>query len=427
MTRDQAWAQIIASPLVNLNLAVNRLTSAHFKALGQEPRLMTKFDARGARPKALRDHDLFLLPETNGSYLLLREDGYCDLPTPKASEISDFEARFPFPLVSLRDATSEMSQLDRLFQCKLIERIIGTDQIFATIRGRRFAPHFDYSVGKLGPFAASGIQYEIDQGYETRDEIILFEAKNTIPDNFLIRQVYFPFRVYLNRFGKRIRLFFFNYNATNGVNSFYEYHFTDPLQYRSIEIRQSHHFRVQFPDLEKPRTLGDWLQKVPLAPITEKWEIPQADDFSKIIEFPLQVAAGFNDSGLMAGAFDFAERQSSYYRRANEQLGLVHLESGRYCLTEAGRHYIELSAFERQEKMIANLLQQPVVRFALEAARENPQHAIELEAIENSIAQFSDLSGQTVARRALTVRAWLRWLETALGELRIGNVVLKWG
>ena len=423
MTRDQAWKQIVASSLVDLARPVNRLTSADFKALNQEPRLMTKFDARGARPEALRDNGLFLLPETNGSYLLLREDGYCDLPPVKSGDIGEFAARFPFPLVSLRDATSEMSQLDRLFQCKLIEQIIGTDEIFATIRGRRFAPHFDYRVGELGEFSARGIQYEVDQGYETRDEIILFEAKNTTPQDFLIRQIYFPFRVYWNRFGKRVRLFFFNYNGTSGVNSFHEYRFADPQQYRSIEICQSQHFRVRFPE-SAPRTLGDWLQIVPATATTAVWEVPQADDFAKVIDFPLQVAAGFDDSGLIAGAFDFSQRQSSYYRRAAQQMGLVKGKNGRYNLTGAGRAYIELSASERQEKMIANLLRQPVIRFAIESALKNAG-VISKAAMAASIEKHSALSGDTVHRRALSVISWLRWLETTLGELRVRNRVLR--
>lgn len=425
MTRDQAWAQLLDSPLIDLGNPINRLTSADFKALGQEPRLMTKFDARGARPERLRQHDLFVLPETNGSYLLLREDGYCDLPSPKTAEIEDFEARFPFPLVSLRDATSEMSQLDRLFQCGLIQEVVGADKIFATIRGRRFAPHFDYRVGKLGQFSARGIQYEVDQGYETRHEIILFEAKNTTPNNFLIRQLYFPYRVYLNRFGKRVRTFFFNYNAMSGVHSFYEYEFKDPTQYLSLEVVKCHHLRVRFPDAQSPRTLGDWLEKVPFVVSQAAWEIPQADDFSKILAFSLRIAEGFDDSGLMASAFDFVERQSSYYRRANEQMGLVESENGRYRLTPQGKEYIALPEPQREEKMIELLLQQPVVRAALEDATRHPSRAISTDAIARSIAQNSQLSGQTVGRRAQTVRCWLRWLETTLGELRIDGQILK--
>ena len=384
---------------------------------------MTKFDARGARPEALRDNGLFLLPETNGSYLLLREDGYCDLPPIKSCEIHEFEAKFPFPLVSLRDATSEMSQLDRLFQCKLIEQIIGTDEIFATIRGRRFAPHFDYRVGDLGEFSARGIQYEVDQGYETRDEIILFEAKNTTPNDFLIRQIYFPFRVYWNRFGKRVRLFFFNYNGTSGVNSFHEYRFADPRQYRSIEVCQSQHFRVRFPE-NAPRTLGDWLKIAPAVATNQKWEVPQADDFGKVIDFAMQVAAGCDDSGLIAGAFDFSERQSNYYRRAAEQMGLVFGESGRYHLTDEGRAYIELSAHERQEKMIANLLRQPVIRCAIESAIVGTGVIRKADVIA-SIGKYSSVTGETVPRRASSVISWLRWLETTLGELRVGNRVLR--
>ena len=421
MTRDQAWKQIVASDLVDLASPINRLCSADFKALGQEPRLMTKFDARGARPEALRENGLFLLPETNGSYLLLREDGYCDLPAIKSEKIEDFEARFPFPLVSLRDATSEMSQLDRLFQCKLIEQIIGTDEVYATIRGRRFAPHFEYRVGDLGEFCARGIQYEIDQGYETRDEIILFEAKNTTPQDFLIRQIYFPFRVYLDRFGKRVRLFFFNYNATSGVNSFYEYQFVDPQQYRSIQVCDSRHFRVRFP-ADAPRTLGDWLKIVPANATNRTWEVPQADDFGKVMDFPLQIAAGCNDAGLMAGAFDFTPRQSSYYRRAAEQIGLV----DGYNLTDLGREIIELSPRERQEKMIALLLAQPVVRGAIESASRG-SGIIGKDGVAASIGKHSLVSGDTIPRRASSVVSWLRWLETTLGELRVGGQVLRVG
>ena len=427
MTRDQAWKAIIASSLVDLARPVNRLSAADFKALGQEPRLMTKFDARGARPEALRDNGLFLLPETNGSYLLLREDGYCDLPPVRDCEIEPFEARFPFPLVSLRDATSEMSQLDRLFQCKLIERVLGTDEIFATIRGRRFAPHFDYRVGDLGEFSARGIQYEVDQGYETRDEIVLFEAKNTTPNDFLIRQIYFPFRVYWNRFGKRVRLFFFNYNGTLGLNSFHEYRFADPQQYRSIQICRSQHFRVRFPD-DAPHTLGAWLRQTPAIPTTGKWEIPQADDFTKVIDFPLQVAAGFDDAGLIAGAFDFSERQSHYYRRAAEQMGLVTGQGGRYRLTDEGRDYVEMPVAQRQDRMIAKLLQQPVVRHAIARALENTGEGtgtIFKSDIVASIGANSVIGGDTVNRRALSVRSWLRWLETTLGELRVGDRVLR--
>ena len=424
MKRDQAWNHIIASPLVDLANPINRLCSADFKALGQEPRLMTKFDSRVARPDVLRKNGLFLLPETNGSYLLLREDGYFDLPAHHNSQVQDYQASFPFPLVSLQNATGEMGRLDRLFQCRLIHQVVGASEMFATIRGRRRAPQFSYQVGNLGQFSASGIQYEIDQGYETRDEIILFEAKDTTPQDFLIRQIYFPFRVYHQQFGKRVRLFFFNYEATSGVHSFHECRFDNPLQYRSLQITRSQHFRVHFPACEQPRTLGDWLASISAPSFAGIWEIPQADDFGKVIAFARQVAAGYDDSELIAGAFDFSSRQSSYYRRAAEQLGLVYGQGGRYFLSDEGRRLNELSAGEREEQMIAKLLQVPVVRHAIQSALGG-SGVISKAAVAASIQAHSKVGGDTIARRATSVISWLRWLQTTLGELRVGERILR--
>ena len=155
------------------------------------------------------------------------------------------------------------------------------------------------------------------------------------------------------------------------------------------------------------------------------WEIPQADDFAKIIDFPLQVAAGFSDSGLIAGAFDFSERQSSYYRRAAQQMGLVYGEGGTYYLTDAGRDYVELSQSERQDKMIANLLKQPVVRFAIERALQTADGVIAKSVVIEAISKHGNVGGETVPRRALSVVSWLRWLQTTLGELRVKDRVLR--
>lgn len=419
MTSTQAW-QTLAATRLDLSEPVNRLASADFKALGMEPRLMTKFDSRASRPEVLASNGLFLLPETNGSYLVLRAEGYCDLAWPHSSQVEEVEAHFPLAFDSLRGARSEMSHLDRLFLAGVIQQVIGTRDVWATIRGRRFAPPFDFRVGDLGRFCANGIQYEVDQGYESEHEIVLFEAKNTTPADFLVRQLFFPFKVFSALSQKRIRLFFFNFNATTGVYSFFEYRFEDPAQYTSIQALACLHLRVRFGETEAPSTLGDWLHRT-----TQRseatWEIPQADDFSKVMEFALRVESGCTDTGLIAGAFDFSARQSSYYRRASEQIGLI----DGYALTDAGRDFVALPAQKREERMIRALLELPVAREAVRTALARPDRRICLSDIEASIARNSVLNGSTIGRRAQTVRSWLRWLQTTLGELRVGNVVLS--
>ncbi|MBW3636411.1 MAG: hypothetical protein KY445_08095 [Armatimonadetes bacterium] len=420
---NQAWLQLIASH-VDLSQPVNRLTSAQIKAVGKEPRLMTKFDSRSSRPTVLKDNGLFLLPETNGSYLLLREDGYCDLGSAASQDIEDYQAHFPIHFEALENSSSEMNNLDRLFLCGLIGEFVGTPALWATIRGRRFAPEFRYRVGELGEFCAKGIQYEVDQGYESADEIILFEAKGTTPSDFLIRQLFFPFKVFSQTCRKRIRSVFFNFDATHSVCSFFEYRFEDPRQYQSISRIAERHFRVRFPD-PSLLTLDELFRQRRRESSQEAWEIPQADDFSKIMELPLKIAEGYDDSGLMATAFDFDARQSSYYRKACEQMGLVTSHLGRYILTEQGRDYIALPSEERTRFMMKMMLAQPIVEAAFDDALRHPNHLISLQNISARIEKESHLSGETVRRRAQSVRSWLRWLENALGELRLGGEVLK--
>lgn len=422
MTSREAWQHLAANRL-RLDESVNRLCAADFKKLGQEPRLMTKFDSRASRPLPLAQHDLFLLPEKNGEYLVLRAEGYCDLQWPAPQNVQNQSARFPFALDSLRGAQSEMSHLDRLFLAGVISDVVGVrarSDVLATIRGRRFAPPFDFRVGDLGPFRADKIQYEVDQGYETEDEILLFEAKTTTPADFLVRQLFFPFKVFRSLSAKKIRLFFFNCNATSGVYSFFEYRFGDEHNYCSIEPVAARHVRVHFDDQHAPLSLGDWM-RTSVAPATGNWEIPQADDFVKVMEFPLHVERGCTDAGLIAGAFDFSPRQSFYYRRASEQMGLVH----GFQVTQAGRDFLALPPAEREGEMIRVLLLQPVVRAAIDLALGRADHRICARDIAGLIKVHSHISGDTIGRRALTVRSWLRWLETTLGELRVGNAVLK--
>lgn len=422
MTSRQAWQHLGAHAL-DLTRPVNRLSAKDFKDLGQEPRLMTKFDSRASRPQVLADNDLFLLPEKNGEYLVLRAEGYCDLKWPHANQIENAPAHFPFALDSLRGAQSEMSHLDRLFLAGVIGDVVGAasrSDVLATIRGRRFAPRFEFSVGSLGRFSADKIQYEVDQGYETESEILLFEAKTTTPADFLIRQLFFPFKVFSAQSNKKIRPFFFNFNATSGVYSFFEYRFDNAADYCSIEPVSERHLRVHFEDVSAPQSLGDWLRRTSSPPENASWEVPQADDFAKVMEFPFHVARGCTDAGLIAGAFDFSPRQSSYYRRASEQMGLVR----GFEVTDAGRDFLALAPPEREAAMIRVLLQQPLVRAAIQSAMNRGDHRICTRDIARLIEGNSHISGDTVARRALTVRSWLRWLETTLGELRVGNVVL---
>src|SRR5699024_12052219 len=75
---------------------------------------------------------------------------------------------------------------------------------------------------------------EIDGSYETADDIILIEAKNKLPKDFLIRQLYYPYRFYKQLpVEKKVTPIFFTY--ADEIFNFYEYEFQDLMDYTSIK------------------------------------------------------------------------------------------------------------------------------------------------------------------------------------------------
>lgn len=425
LTYDQAWQSLLAE--IDGSAPLARVTAGQIKALGKEPRLMTKYDSRACRPRPLKEQSLFLLPETNSSYHLVRgEDGYCDLDYRGMTRPTRLVARYPIPMETLGNTGSEMSHLDRLFLAGVTQHFVGDEPLYATIRGRRFSPEFSYRIGPLGPVTSRGIQFEVDQGYESQSEIILMEAKTTTPADFLIRQLYFPFRIFSGYSTKKVRCIFLNYSAQVGVYSFFEYGFEEPDQYQSIVLLRQAHYQLADEPPAVPVSLERLLREAERDPLPNAgWELPQADDFSKVLEFPQLVADGFTDSSTMAIAFDFDPRQSSYYRKACQQMGLVTCEQGEYQLTDRGSAYLSMSPQGRTEAMIRAMLSAPIFRAVVTRALERPDKRITQDDIMDLAARHSPISGSTLERRARTVRAWFRWLERALGELQVGDAVLS--
>ena len=71
---------------------------------------------------------------------------------------------------------------------------------------------------------------EIDGGYEGKTKISLIEAKNYLPKDFIIRQLYFPYRHWIERVRKPIVPIFFAYD--NGIYTFFVYEFTNKDKYK---------------------------------------------------------------------------------------------------------------------------------------------------------------------------------------------------
>ena len=68
-------------------------------------------------------------------------------------------------------------------------------------------------------------------------------SKNYISDDFLIRQLYYPYRLWSNKVTKRVRPIFLTYS--NGIFHLREYEFTTPELYNSIHLIRHKKYAIQ--------------------------------------------------------------------------------------------------------------------------------------------------------------------------------------
>jgi len=121
----------------------------------------------------------------------------------------------------------------------IIADFLQDDEIMPTVSGRMGSGTFAFSIAdarnnERRTIQVNNSQIEIDAAYEGVRGLALFEAKRDLSDDFLIRQLYYPFRAWQGRVTKPVRPLFLVYS--NGVYRLYEYAFQDPYDYNSLVL-----------------------------------------------------------------------------------------------------------------------------------------------------------------------------------------------
>lgn len=83
---------------------------------------------------------------------------------------------------------------------KLSPHVLGD---ITAIGGRMGSGDFTFQLSNIN-FSVSKSQIEIDGGFESERYIYLVEVKNLIHDNFLVRQVYYPYRTWTKSLKRKI-------------------------------------------------------------------------------------------------------------------------------------------------------------------------------------------------------------------------------
>jgi uncharacterized protein YkuJ len=394
-----------------------------------EARLMTKFDHYVQLPEVFKRNHLTIQPNTRGTYLVGRFDSYQSvMDDPKVP----VEA-LPFPrrieTINPANLYSESAVLMCAFYTGIISGALGRE-VMLTAFGRMSAGSFDYRIrnnqtGGLHEIHVEGAQMEIDAGFEGEDTFAIVEAKNEAVTDFHVRQLYYPYRAWLERTGKRVVPVFLSYSNASSVFTLHVFRFNEPRLYNSIELVEQRKFQVVPSGIER-ETIVEAIGRARIKPEPAGIPFPQADSFERIIDLLAQLygAGGTLSKDYVTSNYDFDERQTQYYAQAAAYLGLVERRRSEgqgviYSLTRRGASVMSRHPQTRNLALVECILERGVLNRALRIYFESGRRPSSEQVEEIMRGARLGLSGKTIPRRAQTVLRWVDWI-TTLAETGVG-------
>lgn len=140
---------------------------------------------------------------------------------------------------------SESIALNYAAASGILNDFLEDEDILPTVSGRMGSGAFDFEImtnrGVL-TVPVNNSQIEIDAAYEGVNYLSLFEAKKYLSDDFLIRQLYYPFRAWGARITKPVKTIFLLFS--NGTFYLYQYRFEDPRNYNSLRLVKQKNYSI---------------------------------------------------------------------------------------------------------------------------------------------------------------------------------------
>lgn len=420
---DVAWGKIFEKHDVLKKIERNGIfkISANEIREFREPRLMTKFDHKINLPAIFSENNLSILPITRGNYLIAHFDAYHKLES-LSTPICSAELPTYIQSLDVDNIFSESVALNVAFASGIIADFMEDEKILATTTGRMGAGKFDFEINSLQDNSKYRVQVEnsqieIDAAYEGVKNFAIIEAKRDISEDFLIRQIYYPYRMWKDKLTKNIMTIFFVYS--NGIYHLYEYKFENPDNYNSLVLVKQKNYsvedtRITVEDIQKI------LDEVKILP-EPNIPFPQADKFERIINLCELLNEKILSKDDITQKYDFDERQADYYTSAALYLGLVEKNNAKgvkYTLSASGKKILSYSFKNRQLAYCKCILSHRVFAKTLEKYFNSGEMPSKRELVD--IMKDSDLfnvkSDETFERRSSTVKSWLNWIVGLINE-----------
>ncbi|HEK8814292.1 MULTISPECIES: type II restriction enzyme [Peptostreptococcaceae] len=414
---DIAWEQIFKkyNVLEILNNEGYFIITASQIGEFREARLMAKFDHKSQLPEIFKIHGLSILPITRGSYIISQFEAYKSF-----EEINTEITKVKFPeyieSIDYESITSESMAINCAYVSGIIADFMEDEKILPVVSGRMSSLEFEFSINhnkqdtKL-QIKVSNSQIEIDGGYEGIEKLALIEAKNSISDDFLIRQLYYPYRLWSNKVSKKVKPIFMTYS--NDIFSFYEYDFTEPENYNSLVLVKQKNYIIDHEDI----SLGDILSILDEVDIIKEPEIPfpQADNFKRVINLCELLLNDDMKKEDIVSKYDFDPRQADYYTNAGIYLGLINKKLNSqliYSLSSKGKKIIRQKHRDRQLSLAKLILEHEVFNksFKLYLKKGESPNKKEITNLMKESYIYNVKSDVTLIRRSSTVISWTNWI-----------------
>lgn len=423
-TNKEAWEKLFEK----YNILEKIQSDGYFKISSKqineyrEARLMTKFDNSECIPKILKENNLSILPISSNTYMIAQFNTY------KKFEKCDKEIeRIDFPpyIQSLdsENITSEALALNCAYITNMLKDFLGEEGLVPTVSGKMGSGIFSFEIKKIDSdekidVTVENSRMEIDGGYEGVNSLALVEAKNVISDDFLVRQLYYPYRLWKSKIPKDVRPIFVVYS--NGIFTIYEYKFNDINEYSSIELVKSKKYSIEETDIDLG-TIQDLINEINTFAEEPMVSFPQANSFERVINLCELLENSEKNKEEITELYEFVERQTNYYTDAAIYLGLVRKNGKRtktFELTETGKQILKLKYKARQLAFAKLILSHKVFYLTIQKYFENVDmpESSEIVKFMKECNLYKIGSDSTYYRRASTIKAWIDWIINLITE-----------
>ena len=417
-TNKEAWEKIFEK--YNVLEEINnkgyfKITSKQINEY-REARLMTKFDNSESIPEILKKNKISILPITSNSYMLARFENYKKFEkAPREVE----RVEFPSYIESLdyNNITSEALALNCAYITKILENFLEEEVLVPTISGKMGSGIFNFDIAQINNdekinVTVENSRMEIDGGYEGMNSLALVEAKNVVADDFLIRQLYYPYRLWKSKIAKSVRPIYVVYS--NGIFTIYEYKFNNINEYSSIELVKCKKYSIEDTEIDLG-TIQNLIDNINSFIEEPNVSFPQANSFERVINLCELLQNSEKDKQSITENYEFVERQTNYYTDAAIYLGLV-TKSGKrkkiFELTDLGKRILSLNYKSRQIEFVKLILSHKVFHMVIKSYFDNSEMPSDDEIVDlmKKCNLYKISSDTTYYRRASTIKAWIYWI-----------------